>query len=92
MFFSACAGNPPAWWNPQNRYGSADGQTVRPAGQKKTVVVEEEDIEPLPDVTYEEVTLTPMADEEEENKSGAAAGQNDSPTPDEKLPVPSVLD
>ena len=92
LFAAACAGNPPAWWNPNNRYGSADGQTVQQAPQKKTIVIKEEDIEPLPDVTYEEVTLTPMPDEEGENSSGAAAGQNQALNPDENLPVPSVLD
>ncbi len=91
-FAAACAGSPPTWWNPNNRYGSADGQAAQQAPQQKAAVVKEEDIEPLPDATYEEITLTPMADEEGENISGAAAGQNNALTPDENLPVPSVLD
>ena len=86
-FICACAGNPPAWWNPNNRYGTADGSpAAQPAAPKKILVVQEEEID-LPDMTYEEVTLTPMPDEENENITGASAAQND-----ENLPQPSVLD
>ena len=86
LFAAACAGNPPAWWNPNNRYGTVDGVQTQPAAQKKAVVVEEEEID-LPDTTYEEVTLTPMPDEENENKTGASSAQNE-----KELPLPSVLD
>ncbi len=92
LFAAACAGNPPAWWNPNNRYGAADAASAQPTTKQKAVVVTEEDIDPLPDTTYEELTLTPMPDEEGENASGAAASQNEALTPDGNLPVPSVLD
>ncbi len=87
-FLSACSGNPPAWWNPNNRYGTADGTPAvqKPAAKPKAVVVTEEEID-LPDTTYEEVTLTPMPDEENENATGASSAQND-----KNLPAPSVLD
>ena len=87
-FLSACSGNPPAWWNPNNRYGTADGQNTQPAADKpaKALVITEEEID-LPDVAYEEVTLTPMPDEENENVTGASSAQND-----KSLPLPSVLD
>ena len=90
-FLSACTGNPPAWWNPNNRYGTADAAAAshagQPAPQKQGVVVTEEEIE-LPDTTYEEVTLTPIPDEENENTTGASSAQNE----EKNLPVPSVLD
>ncbi len=89
---AACAGNPPTWWNPQNRYGSADETAAQQTPKKQAAPVSDEDIEPLPDAAYEEITLTPMADEEGENVSGAAAGQNNALTADENLPAPSVLD
>ena len=92
LFMAACAGNPPAWWNPNNRYGAADGTAVQQTPKKQAVPVTDEDIEPLPDAAYEEITLTPMSDEEGENASGAAASQNNALTPDENLPAPSVLD
>ena len=89
-FLCACAGNPPAWWNPNNRYGSVDdtatSAVVQQAPQKPAEPTEEE-MDSLPDTTYEEVTLTPMPDEENENTTGAASAQNE-----ENLPQPSVLE
>ncbi|MBR2081582.1 MAG: membrane lipoprotein lipid attachment site-containing protein [Elusimicrobiaceae bacterium] len=96
---TACAGNPPAWWNPNNRYGTVEENgTVRntgskvPAAKTRSVVIKEETIEPLPDSSYEEVTLTPMPDEDDENTTGVSASQNEELTPDNVLPVPSVLE
>ena len=86
-FVSACAGNPPAWWNPNNRYGTADGAQPRQTTNVKAVALQEETLE-LPDSSYEEITLTPMPDEENENKTGASSAQNE----EENLPLPSVLD
>ena len=88
LFLSACAGNPPAWWNPNNRYGTVGEETLPVAPAKQAVVVEEEELESVPDTTYEEVTLTPMTDEENENETGASSAQNE----DDNLPAPSVLE
>lgn len=90
VFTAACAGDPPAWWNPGNRYGTADGSvtispTPRPAA-RTSAPVKEEEIDVV-DESYEEITLTPLADEEEENDTGAASAQSTS-----DLPLPSVLD
>lgn len=91
LLLSACAGNPPAWWNPNNRYGSVDDAStavvVQPAEPKQEEPAEQE-MDSLPDTTYEEVTLTPMPDEENENATGASSAQSK----DENTLVPSVLD
>ena len=90
VFTAACAGNPPAWWNPGNRYGTADGSvTVSPTPRTPTrtsAPVKEEEIDVV-DESYEEITLTPLSDDEEENDTGAASSQSTS-----DLPLPSVLD
>ncbi len=93
VLVSACAGNPPAWWNPAGKYDnmSAGKQTAQPA-TKKVIVIQEEALEPLPDNSYEEITLTPMPDEDNEDASGLAASQNEDLAPDDLLPLPSVLD
>ena len=96
VFAAACAGNPPAWWNPGNRYGTADGSvTISPTPRSTTrtpVPVKEEEIDVV-DQSYEEITLTPMPDEDEENDTGVAASQNEELTPhDDSLPLPSVLE
>ena len=92
LFLGACAGNPPAWWNPGNRYGTTQGTVKSTPAQRAKPVVEEETLEVV-DESYEEITLTPMPDEDEENASGAAASQNEALLPDgDPLPLPSVLD
>lgn len=96
-FLGACAGNPPAWWNPNNRYGAAEQTSALTTPKKqvsqdnRSVVVTEENIDPILDDSYEEITLTPMPDEDRENATGVAASQNEELLPDGVLPVPSVL-
>lgn len=93
---SACAGNPPAWWNPDNRYGGTGDRPAAAASKqagtaRKTAVVTEQTIEALPDDSYEEITLTPMPDEDEETQAGVAQPAEPVST-DDSLPLPSVLD
>lgn len=94
VLFVACAGNPPQWWNPGNRYGTPE-QTpaVQTAAQRTMPAPKEEKLE-LRDESYEEITLTPMPDEDGENATGASASQNTEllPAGDVSLPVPSVLE
>lgn len=89
LLLAACAGAPPSWWNPNNRYGSTQTDisknvevTSKPA--RKTIIIKEEAMDPLPDVSYEEETLTPLPDAAPE-QIPAAADEN-------TLPAPSVLD
>ena len=95
-FVAACAGNPPAWWNPTNRYGTAEtsgqsAQTQTPLAQKDTPAVPaEESIDPLPDSSYEEEVIAPMPDEDDENDSGVSSSQNQELDPQELFP--SVLE
>lgn len=85
---AACAGNPPEWWNPGNRYGQT--QQAGTVSQKTTpVVAQEEVMDPLPDNSYEEEVLAPLPEEEEVSVS--AQGQIE-PALDNGLPVPSVLE
>lgn len=102
LFAGACAGNPPAWWNPGNAYSSeaparlSSGavSSVRPsapAAQEEEFVPREESITPLPDESYEEMILTPLQDEETENVSGESSAQS-VPSSSSVLPPPSVLE
>lgn len=93
---AACTGNPPAWWNPGNVYSPENKKdtpaTTTPAAQvtdTSTQKPTEESIS-LPDEAYEEMTLTPLQDEEGENDSGDASAQS-VPDPEDLLPPPSIL-
>ena len=99
---AACAGNPPAWWNPGNAYSSgaaADPSRSETSGrvemstpaQQEVYIPQEVDIAPLPDESYEEMILTPLQDEETENDSGESSAQS-APTETTFLPPPSVLE
>ena len=91
LFLGACAGNPPAWWNPGNRYGTAEVTTPAPqpaAPVRKAVPPTEEEMEPLPDNSYEEEVIAPLP--EEEDMPAEVPVQE--PALDEALPTPSVLD
>lgn len=96
VLFVACAGNPPQWWNPGNRYGTPE-QTpaVQTPAQRAMPAPKEEKLE-LRDESYEEITLTPMPDEDGENATGASASQNKELLPagdtTTTLPAPSVLE
>ncbi len=97
---AACAGNPPAWWNPGNVYSSGTA-SAQPAPAQNTAVAapapeempipQEESIAPLPDESYEEMILTPLQDEETENASGESSAQS-APAETGLLPPPSVLE
>lgn len=83
VFLAACAGNPPAWWNPDNRYGaSANAVSATAVRSVRKTVVKEETID-VADTSYEEETIDPLPQEEE--ISAQAAGE-------ETLPAPSVLE
>lgn len=105
IFLTACAGNPPAWWNPSNAY-SSDGSSIsssskgssssgteetQPQFSEETPIPQEIDMAPLPDESYEEMILTPLQDEEVENDSGVSSSQS-APTEMQPLPPPSVLE
>lgn len=102
LFAGACAGNPPAWWNPGNTYSSeaparpssgavSSVRPAAPAAQEEEFVPREEAITPLPDESYEEMILTPLQDEETENVSGESSAQS-VPSSSSVLPPPSVLE
>ena len=95
LFLTACAGNPPSWWNPNNRYGATSANSAKAsaaaATSRRTVVVEEEEMDPLPDASYEEETLSPLP-ELEEIPAGELSGAELVQTDENLLPVPSVLD
>lgn len=103
FLLGACAGTPPAWWNPGNTYSSTSRQTVsdeKPRGR----VITPSAVEQIPaeeniavqDESFEEMILTPLQDEETENASGEASAQSvpqESETEfDGALPPPSVLE
>lgn len=99
ILVAACAGNPPAWWNPSGTYGTADNvSTAQTAPQiRRTQPIDEppaeQDIEPAFD-KYEEISLSPL--EEDENLS-ADSDDSDATAQiaDEdntSLPLPSVLE
>jgi len=97
LFLTACAGNPPSWWNPGNVYSNS-GKKQAPANQtsanlpnRETDAQEEQTLQ-LQDQTCEEMILTPLQDEEGENESGDASAQSVVPPEDTNaLPLPSVL-
>ena len=92
LMLAACAGNPPAWWNPQNRYGTLENQpqtpVVQPLRVRKEPAITEQSTEPLADTSYEEETLVVPLPEEAE----PSAPENRADTDDPALPLPSVLD
>ena len=90
-FLSACAGNPPAWWNPNNRYGTAENQPARKTTAKKQAVVREETMDVFTEVSYEEEILAPLPEEEEPAASTEAPAPSPAQNPG-KLPAPSVLE
>lgn len=90
----ACAGDPPAWWNPGNRYGQAGQSTTQSTAPAQRVqkpaepVVSEVALDPLPDNSYEEETISPLPEEEDM----PAATPVTEPALDETLPAPSILE
>ena len=94
ILLGACA-EVPAWWNPRGT--TAETPKVAPAATRtQTQPAAEPAVEmnlALQEETYEEMTLTPLQDEEEENASGDASSQSVVPPEDEDgLPSPSILE
>lgn len=91
---AACAGNPPAWWNPGNRYGqteqpaSAAAVPAQPPARPAEPVVKEVNLDPLPDNSYEEEAISPLP-EEEDTPTDAPVTE---PALDDSLPAPSILE
>jgi len=96
---AACAGNPPAWWNPRNTQPgqtTTKPRTAATTGRSGTTLqepvnMEAEELIAVPDEGYEEMALTPLQDEEQENESGESSAQV-MQEPTEDLLVPSVLE
>ncbi len=91
LYIAACAGNPPAWWNPGNRYGQTPtsataSSAADQAALQKPAVPQEEDMDPLPDNSYEEEVIAPLPEEEDT----PAVQPADEPV--NTLPMPSVLE
>ncbi len=96
VFLIACAGNPPAWWNPRNLQPGQEAtakqrvssQAAKSAASEETPSeLVEESIEVSND-EYEEMQLTPLQDEEQENATGETSAQV---TDDSEMLIPSVL-
>lgn len=91
LYLVACAGNPPAWWNPGNRYGQTPASAEASADQGKAprqpAAPQEENMDPLPDNSYEEEVIAPLPEEEDTPAEQPA----DEPGVN-TLPVPSVLE
>ena len=76
LIFSACAGNPPDWWNPSGMYGNEGEKTasqpavrVQPSLSMQTTAEEEEPAEQSIDPAfeaYEEMRLSPLSATEDE--------------------------
>jgi len=101
LFVAACSGNPPAWWNPNERYGTVEGQpkktVIKKAASKKNSVVQEQTIDSFEALSYEEEVIAPLPEEEEIS----AQVEDDIATQTEEfaaqeeagaLPRPSVLE
>ena len=95
LLLTACAGNPPAWWNPRTKTAQVQPSSSHPQAPVATELPPptEEDPSLLPEDTYEEMTLTPLQDEEGENASGDSSAQSVTPIEQNTdfLPPPSVL-
>ena len=91
LWLIACAGMPPAWWNP--RAATTAKTPVSAVSQKNPAADHPVELNiSLQDETYEEMTLTPLQDEEEENASGDASAQSvGADETEDVLPAPSIL-
>jgi hypothetical protein len=96
-FLTACAGNPPAWWNPGNVYSNMGRQNVSTEKQQRSQPTQEDtsfkEAEETPsevsisvaDESYEEMALAPLQDEENEEVNGESSAQSVS-NPEEDIP------
>ena len=82
ILISACAGNPPTWWNPrpaakpqaaENKSAGMVQQHTQPVSAP--VDMNSEELISVQDEGFEEMPLTPLQDEEQENDSGESAAQ-----------------
>ncbi len=83
-FVVACAGNPPAWWNPRQMQAQPATTSV---GEKTSAEIAEQAIPAdekilLQDESYEEMALTPLE---------ASPVSQPEPEDPSALPIPSVL-
>jgi len=71
LLLTACAGEPPKWWNPSDKYTAPKANAVQSPAQeavktvpavKKDEEIKEEDIMPVGDETLEEVDFQPLED------------------------------
>ncbi|MBR2865779.1 MAG: hypothetical protein IKC13_05870 [Elusimicrobiaceae bacterium] len=100
IFLTACAGTPPAWWNPSGAYGG-DQAVSRPqkAAPARVAVPESQPVEEEPIEQhfepafeeYEEMRLTPLPETDGEQEGGLAVEQTpqsptQSQTQEEDLP------
>ena len=93
LFLAACA-EIPAWWNPRGTTGTTQPAATTSTPAKTSAQTPNEPVEfdlSLQDETYEEMTITPLQDEEDENESGDASSQSVVP-PEDELPAPSILE
>ncbi len=81
-FLAACAGNPPAWWNPNNRYGTQEQAAHSSTGRAAQPATMREETFEVDDTSYEEETIAPLPEEEEIAAQPA----------EDNLPAPSVLE
>lgn len=87
-WISACAGNPPAWWNPGNVYSNPSKSSVpaptvlapQPTDEPALEEPQEESFS-VQEENYEEMTLPPVDDLEEAE-----------PTEEEPALQPSILE
>lgn len=93
----ACAGNPPAWWNPRNVQPGQSTAKQRAASQTaavsstETANMSSEELISVSQEEYEEMQLTPLQDEEQENTTGETSSQIMQENETDLL-LPSVLD
>lgn len=85
ILLSACAGNPPAWWNPSGIYNPEEvGHTVSQKREQAVVtpvkneIPAEEEIDPVVEA-YEEEKLVPLSTAQEEQTSDSPAQEEKSP-------------
>ena len=85
VLMAACAGNPPAWWDPSGVYSKTETATSAATPTVKSVVVHkteeiptEEHIDASQD-EYEEMKLSPLSSVEQQENAPA-------------LPEPSLLE
>ena len=92
----ACAGTPPAWWNPSGKYTNTESASEHSASVKKITPVTytqqeiptEEEIEPSLE-NYEEMKLDPLS--ETEGDDSYPADEPEDTSAEDELPLPSVL-